>query len=291
MRQLNKVILLGRLTEAPVSTRLQPGKPIETRARAGRLYKFPTPPHLENGTPLAAFRLKSRLSYIDRKGNRRVEECDIDVLAHGGTAEVCGQYLNRGMQALVEGRLAYYQWRSETGETRSKHCLIARSVQHLGWPDSGEETQALVPEFNNAVLLGNLGKDPTLHHLGGGRSLALLQLVSTRDYNTPSGDRVETVCYIDVMVWSRSAELCCKYLSKGQQILVEGSLRYDARESSTGERLRRHRVNARAVQFLDVKRSQRTLRIAEETEAEAYLISDSLAAELYENSVEKDVSI
>ena len=287
MRQLNKVILLGRLAEAPVSTRLQYGKPIETQTLSGRSCKFPTPPHLENGTALAAFRLNSRRSYIDRSGERRVEECGIDVLAHGGTAEVCCQYLNRGMQALVEGRLAYHQWQSETGETRSKHCLIARSVQHLGWPDGG--TQELVPEFNNAVLLGNLAKDPTLYNVGDGRPLALLKMVSTRDYNTPSGERMETVCYIDVKVWNRSAELCCKYLSKGRQILVEGTLQYDAWEAPKRNRQPRHQMNARAVQFLDIKRPERVQRVAEEGETEIYFMTDNLEGELYESAVENDV--
>lgn len=285
MRQLNKVILLGRLAEAPVSTRLQFGREIETRTLSGRSSKFPTPPHLETGTPLAAFRLNSRRSYINRSGERRVERCDIDVLAHGGTAEVCCQYLNRGMQALVEGRLAYHQWRSETGETRSKHCLIARSVQHLGWPDGGG-TQELAPEFNNATLLGNLAKDPALYSVGDGIPLALLRLVSSRYYNTPSGERVETVCYIDVKVWNRSAELCCKYLKKGQQVLVEGTLQYDAREGLKKDREPKHRMNARAVQFLDVKRPEQIQRVAEEREAEIYFMTDNLAGELYESAVE-----
>ena len=108
--EFNKVILLGNLTRDP-----------ELR-------------HLDSGTAVARLGLAVNRSYSTRDGDRQEEVCFIDVDVWDRMAENCAEYLRQGSKVLVEGRLTFDQWETESGEKRSKHRVRAQSVQFLGSP-------------------------------------------------------------------------------------------------------------------------------------------------------------
>lgn len=62
----------------------------------------------------------------------KVETCFVDVTVFGRQAETCSEYLSKGRQVLVEGRLTYRRWENKDGQTRSKHEVLANRVQFLG---------------------------------------------------------------------------------------------------------------------------------------------------------------
>ena len=104
--------------------------------------------------------------------------------------------------------------------------------------------------FNKVILMGGLTRDPELKQAASGVKVADLSLAITETWKDKSGESKETTCYVDVVVWQRQAELCCQYLSKGRQILVEGRLQLDEWENQQGEKRRKLRVRADRVQFL-----------------------------------------
>lgn len=110
MAGFNRVILMGNLTRDP-----------ELR-------------YTPQGTPVATFGLAVNRRY--RQGEEQREEtCFVDVVAFGRQAELVGQYLSKGRMALVEGRLQYRSWEGEDGVKRSKHEVIAQTVQFM--PQAG----------------------------------------------------------------------------------------------------------------------------------------------------------
>ena len=116
--------------------------------------------------------------------------------------------------------------------------------------------------FNKVILMGNLTRDPELKTAPSGSKVADLGLAvseSWRDKTT--GENREVVCFVDVTVWNRLAELCQQYLKKGSPILVEGRLQMDEWNNQQGEKRSKLRVRADTVKFLGT--SQR--RDAQET--------------------------
>src|SRR5262249_32025051 len=106
MASFNKVILLGNLTRDP-----------ELR-------------YTPNGTPVATFGMATNRR--SGQGNERKEEvCFVDIVVFGREAETASEYLSKGRQALIEGRLQWRSWESQDGQKRSKHEVIAERIQFM----------------------------------------------------------------------------------------------------------------------------------------------------------------
>ena len=106
--------------------------------------------------------------------------------------------------------------------------------------------------LNKVFLLGNLTRDPDLRGLPTGQSVCELRLAVSRRYVTGSGQEASDTCFVDIVVWGRSAANCKQYLVKGSQVLIEGRLQLDRWEDRNGGGQRsRLRVIAEQVQFMN----------------------------------------
>jgi single-strand DNA-binding protein len=108
--------------------------------------------------------------------------------------------------------------------------------------------------LNRIFLIGRLTRDPELRYLPNGTPKAELRLATSRQYKDKNGDKQEDTCYVDVVVWSRQAEIANQYLQKGRQVFVEGRLDYQEWEGQDGQKRSKHQVVADRVQFLDGQR-------------------------------------
>jgi single-strand DNA-binding protein len=71
-------------------------------------------------------------TYRDRQtGQPKEVACFVDVTVWEKQADSCGQYLTRGSQILVEGRLIYEEWKNAQGEARNRLSVRADRVQFL----------------------------------------------------------------------------------------------------------------------------------------------------------------
>lgn len=123
--------------------------------------------------------------------------------------------------------------------------------------------------MNRVFLLGNLTRDPEVRYLPSGQAVADIRLAVSRKFKTANGQDREETCYVDVVVWGRSAEACGKYLNKGSPLLVEGRLQYDEWEKD-GKKNSRLRVVADRTQFVGApRRAEYSDQAAEEGSAPA----------------------
>ena len=114
----NKVILIGNLT-----------REIELR-------------YTPSGTAVAKVGIASNRSFTDPvTKEKKTEVMFIDIIIFGRAAETANQYLKKGSQILVEGRLSFKQWTDNTGQKRSKHEIIAESVKFLGAGNNSANNQ------------------------------------------------------------------------------------------------------------------------------------------------------
>ena len=105
--------------------------------------------------------------------------------------------------------------------------------------------------LNKVMLIGNLTRDPEVRYTPKGSAVADLAIAVNRSYQTDSGERMEEVTYVDVVVWARLAELAGQYLHKGSPVFFEGRLQMDTWEDkATGQKRSKIRVVAENMQFL-----------------------------------------
>ncbi|MBL4846729.1 MAG: single-stranded DNA-binding protein [Planctomycetes bacterium] len=104
--------------------------------------------------------------------------------------------------------------------------------------------------LNRVFMIGRLTRDPELRFLPNGTPKATLRMATSREFKSKDGEKQKDVCYVDIVVWSRQAEICKQYLAKGRQIFVEGRLEYQEWERD-GQRKSKHQIVAERVQFLD----------------------------------------
>ena len=97
----------------------------------GRLTRDPELRYMPNQTAVATFGLAVNRRY--KQGEDWKEEvCFVDVTVFGRQAETTAEYLHKGSQALIEGRLTFRKWEGKDGQPHSKHEVVANRVQFLG---------------------------------------------------------------------------------------------------------------------------------------------------------------
>lgn len=77
---------------------------------------------------------------------------------------------------------------------------------------------------NKAILLGNLGKDPELSYTSGGKAFAKFSLATSERWASQDGTKQESTTWHNIVVWGKLAEVMKEYLSKGQQVYIEGRI-------------------------------------------------------------------
>ena len=112
MANFNKVLLLGNLT-----------RDVELR-------------HTQSGQPLAKFGMAINRKYTVN-GESKEETCFVDLTAWGKQAELLNQYVRKGSQLFVEGRLQYSTWESQEGGKRSKLEVVVENFQFVGGKGGG----------------------------------------------------------------------------------------------------------------------------------------------------------
>jgi single-strand DNA-binding protein len=119
MASLNKIFLIGNLTRDP-----------ELR-------------YTPQGTAVANLGLAVNRKFKNRNQELQEEVCFITVVVWNKQAETCNQYLHKGSQIFIEGRLQSRSWEdAATGKTRSVIEVRAERIQFLGAPSKGQQQPA-----------------------------------------------------------------------------------------------------------------------------------------------------
>ncbi len=117
--------------------------------------------------------------------------------------------------------------------------------------------------LNKVFLIGRLTRDPEIRFLPSGSQITSFSIAVNRAYKTKDSDEwKEETYYIDVDTFGYLAERLGKQLSKGTQVLIEGSLRQDRWETQTGEKRSKIKVVADKVSLLSGKSAPREEEIA-----------------------------
>jgi single-strand DNA-binding protein len=103
---------------------------------------------------------------------------------------------------------------------------------------------------NKVILVGNLGRDPEMRFTNSGKAVCKFPLATSEVWNDAGGERQERTEWHNVIVWGKQGENCGKYLSKGRQCYVEGSIRTRNYDDKDGNKRYITEIIAQRVAFL-----------------------------------------
>ena len=118
LMSVNKVILVGRLGQDP-----------ESRA---------TP----SGASVCNFSLATNEAWTDKSGQRQERTEWHRIVVWGKQAELCQQYLSKGRQAYIEGKLQTRSWEDQSGQKRYTTEVQAQTIRFLGGKEMGASSGA-----------------------------------------------------------------------------------------------------------------------------------------------------
>jgi single-strand DNA-binding protein len=106
----------------------------------GHLGRDPEMRYTPSGRPVTTFSVASGRSWHSADGERHEETEWFNIVAWGSLAEICNQYLRKGQQVYIEGRLHTRKWDDTEGRKHFATELVAREMIMLGDVREGPET-------------------------------------------------------------------------------------------------------------------------------------------------------
>ncbi|MBW1740274.1 MAG: single-stranded DNA-binding protein [Deltaproteobacteria bacterium] len=128
MASINKVILIGNLGRDP-----------EVR-------------YTPSGTAVANFSLATTENWTNKEGEKESHTEWHRIVAWGRLGEICGEYLSKGSQVYIEGRIRTNEWEDQEGNKRETKEIVAFTMQMLGSRAPAEplSNESLGPESKTA---------------------------------------------------------------------------------------------------------------------------------------------
>jgi single-strand DNA-binding protein len=109
--------------------------------------------------------------------------------------------------------------------------------------------------LNKVMLIGHLGDEVKMHYFEGGGSIGRFPIATNETYtNKSTGERVTNTDWHNIVVRNKAAEICEKYLSKGDKVYVEGRLKNRQWQGEDGNTRYSTEVHVTEFTFLTTKK-------------------------------------
>jgi len=108
--------------------------------------------------------------------------------------------------------------------------------------------------INKVILIGHLGDEVKMHYFEGGNSIGRFPIATNETYtNKQTGEKVTTTEWHNIVVRNKLAEICEKYLSKGDKIYCEGRIKTRQWEGEDGSKRYTTEIHVVDMTFLTTK--------------------------------------
>jgi single-strand DNA-binding protein len=215
-RGLNKVLIIGFAEEAPGVR------------------------HTAHGQAVSVFNVSTRRYWTTNSGETREADEWFSVVAWGELATLAQAEIKRGQRVFVEGSLQTRAWEDAKAQ---RHCrtevLASRLILVDGRrpetaPDGPTRNRSMPHCLNQAMAIGNLGRDPAMRYTPDGQAVTSFSMAATHTRISEDGARRDSTEWFNVISWGSLAEICSQYLSRGRRVYVEGELRTRGWEQADG---------------------------------------------------------
>ena len=89
---------------------------------------------------------------------------------------------------------------------------------------------------NRVQLIGNLGQDPEIFKFDNGQVKARFSLATNETYRNKKGDKVVDTAWHTVVMFGKTAEIAERFLTKGNEVGIEGKISYRSYEDKTNNK-------------------------------------------------------
>ena len=114
--------------------------------------------------------------------------------------------------------------------------------------------------LNKVMLIGHLGDEVKMHYFEGGGCIGRFPLATNETYtNRTTGEKITNTEWHNIVVRNKAAEICEKYLSKGDRIYVEGRIKNRQWQDDSGNTRYSTDIQATDFTFLSTKKESQQL--------------------------------
>lgn len=109
--------------------------------------------------------------------------------------------------------------------------------------------------LNKVMLIGHLGDDIKMHYFEGGNCIGRFPLATNEVYiNKSTNEKITSTEWHNLVVRNKAAEICEKYLSKGDKIYIEGRIKSRQWQAEDGSTKYTTEIQVTEFTFLTVKK-------------------------------------
>ena len=114
--------------------------------------------------------------------------------------------------------------------------------------------------LNKVMLIGHLGDEVKMHYFEGGGAIGRFPLATNETYtNKQTNERVTNTEWHNIVVRNKAAEICEKYLSKGDKVYIEGRLKTRKWQDDKGQDRYSTEVQCTEFTFLTTKKESQSM--------------------------------
>ena len=108
---------------------------------------------------------------------------------------------------------------------------------------------------NKVILIGHLGDEIKMHYFDGGNCIGRFPLATNETYiNKTTGEKINTTEWHNLVVRNKAAEICEKYLSKGDKVYIEGRIKSRQWQDDSGSQKYTTEIQVTEFTFLTLKK-------------------------------------
>ncbi|MFZ5586116.1 MAG: single-stranded DNA-binding protein [Thermodesulfobacteriota bacterium] len=104
--------------------------------------------------------------------------------------------------------------------------------------------------LNNCQFIGNLGSDPEMKYTPSGTAVCNFRIAVSESFKDRDGNQQERTEWVRIVAWSKLAEICGQYLTKGRQVFVLGKYTTRTWDDQDGNKRYMTEIVAREVLML-----------------------------------------
>lgn len=146
MYRVREFLKLQRGTQEPIQQDIKMARGINKVILIGHLGQDPEVKYMPSGQAVCNITLATTESWTDKNSGEKVERTEWHrVVFFRRLAEIAGEYLRKGSQVFVEGRLQTRKWQDQGGNDRYTTEIVANDMQMLGSKGSTSVTQEAPP--------------------------------------------------------------------------------------------------------------------------------------------------
>ena len=121
--------------------------------------------------------------------------------------------------------------------------------------------------LNKFILIGHLGDEVKMHYFEGGNCIGRFPLATNEVYiNKTTGEKITSTEWHNIVVRNKAAEICEKYLSKGDKIYIEGRIKSRQWQAEDGSTKYTTEIQVTEFVFLNIKKDSDNVKQVQSSE-------------------------